>query len=60
LYSSVSATASATASTRSAGHGLRRRAALSVASQAGFKCFTDVGQFKRYVVADILAAEEWS
>lgn len=31
---------------------------LAVASQAGFKCFTDVENFKKYVKNDIMAIEE--
>ncbi len=31
---------------------------LSVASQAGFRCFTDVEDFRRYVRREILAVED--
>ena len=30
---------------------------LSIASQAGFRCFTEIEDFKRYVQRDILALE---
>gem|GEM_PF-6726294 len=30
---------------------------MSIASQAGFRCFTEIGDFKRYVQRDILALE---
>ena len=30
---------------------------LSIASQAGFRCFTETEDFKRYVQKDILALE---
>lgn len=34
------------------------RETVAIASQAGFRCFTDVGEFKRYVTSEIIAAEE--
>jgi len=31
---------------------------VAMASQAGFRCFTDVGSFKAYVLADVLAVDD--
>lgn len=33
------------------------RETFALASQAGFRCFTGVEEFKRYVLGEILAAE---
>ena len=31
--------------------------AIAIASQAGFRCFTSIAEFKRYVRAEVLAEE---
>jgi hypothetical protein len=31
---------------------------IAIASQAGYRCFVSVADFKRYVLTDILAQEE--